>query len=258
MKNLVKLILFATVIIFTSCKTKQKLVYFQNSSSDSTSKNSNQFYFQSGDIVSINVSCADPELVKPFNNNFSLLNGGGQDGYESGVSVKEGYYIDQNGDILFPVIGKIKLGGLDKVQAIELLNKELKVYVKDPIVTIRLSNFRITVLGSVVDPGTFIVPNERMTILEALALAKDLKITGLRKNVLLIRENQGKREEYRVDLTSKDLFYSPAFYLKQNDIIYVEPNLQERGASTIFRNSFLTTVSVITLLLTVISNIVAL
>ncbi|MFN5417031.1 MAG: polysaccharide biosynthesis/export family protein, partial [Flavobacteriia bacterium] len=128
------------------------------------------------------------------------------------------------GYIDFPILGKLKIAGLNRTQASELFKSELKEYVADANVNIQLMNFKITVLGDVLKPGTFEILDERISLLEAIGLAQDLNLTGLRTNVLLIRENSGIKEEIRIDLTSKSFLKSKYYYLKQNDVIYVEPN----------------------------------
>jgi polysaccharide export outer membrane protein len=147
------------------------------------------------------------------------------------------YIIDINGNINFPGLGFVKVAGLTRLQAVEFLQKQLEVYVEDVVVNIQLMNFKYTVLGQVKAPGVQSVPvgTERLTILEAIAKAGDLQITGLRNNVLLIREVNGQRVEYRLDLTSKDLYQSPAYYIRQNDVIYVEPNFTANFQGTNFQ-----------------------
>jgi polysaccharide export outer membrane protein len=141
--------------------------------------------------------------------------------------------VSADGTIDFPVVGNIKVEGLTRSQAIEVIKNKLSSYVVNPTVSLRILNFRITVLGDVRTPGTFTIPNERISILEALGIAGDLLITGERQNILVIRDEGGKRKEYRVDLTKESLFSSPVYYLQQNDVVYVEPNRAKRSAALI-------------------------
>ena len=136
------------------------------------------------------------------------------------------YLVNNQGEIDFPVIGRIKVGGMTKNEAENMIQEKLMPYLKEtPIVTVRLSNYKISVLGEVAHPGSFTVTNEKVNVLEALAMAGDMTVYGLRDNVKLIREDaNGKREIIEMDLTQSDLVLSPYFYLKQNDIIYVTPN----------------------------------
>ena len=136
-----------------------------------------------------------------------------------------------------PIIGAVKIGGLTRDSAISVIRNVLLEHLESPHVSIRILNFKVTVLGEVNNPGTFAVPNERINIIEAIGVAKDLKITGKRKNVVVIRNENGQNKEYRVDLTSKTLFQSPVYMLKQNDIVYVEPNFKARYDASILRTT---------------------
>ncbi len=173
-------------------------------------------------------------------------------GYIQGAPSPPGYLIDSDGNIDFPVVGKIKLGGLTRQTAIDYLKEQLKPYLSNPTIIIRILNYKVTVLGEVRNPGTITIPNERITLLEAIGIAGDLNITGLRKNVLVIRETDGKRTETLVDLTSKELFSSPVFYLQQNDVVYVEPNRAKRNSSAVNTANVSLAISVISLFVTMV------
>ncbi|KAA5825777.1 polysaccharide export protein [Algibacter amylolyticus] len=211
--------LFFLILIFliTSCGSKKDIVYFQNAKDFETKVDTDTFTpkFKVNDIVSVFVSTFDLEAVKPFNMYKST--GGDQ-------SEIVDYVIDINGNIDYPVLGKIKLIGLTVEEAKELFKEKLSDYLKDPIVNIRIMNFRISVLGQVNSPGRYDVSGERITLLEAIAMAGDLTIKGERKNILVIRDFNGTKTYSRFDLTSKELFNSPVYYLTQNDVIYVQPN----------------------------------
>ena len=143
----------------------------------------------------------------------------------TGQATQLTYLIDSNGEIDFPIFGKLKIGGLTREETIRMLKAKLSPdYIKNPTVNIRISNFKITVEGDVKKPGTFNISNERVTILDAIGLAGDLNISGKRENVLVIREEGKVKKEYRVNLLSKKTYTSPVFYLQQNDIVYVEHN----------------------------------
>ena len=142
------------------------------------------------------------------------------------------------------------------MDATVLLKEKLSAYINNPVVNIQILNFKVTVLGEVNTPGTFKIPNERITILEALGLAGDLKITGVRKNVLVIRDNNGEKEEFRVNLTDRELFNSPIYYLQQNDVVYVEPNAASRSNSTIWKTTGGVFISLTSLIITTIVLIV--
>lgn len=238
MRNMQIRIFFILLLIpiFFSCKTKEKMVYFQGPTFDSLASNF-ETTLEIDDIISIVVTADNPEQAVQFNfpdvGSGSTLN----NGYTQGNSVRNAYLINKEGYINFPILGKVKLSGLERTQAVELLEQKIASYINNPVVQLQIENFKVTVLGDVTRPGTFKIPNERITLLEAVGLAGDLKLTGVRKNVLVIREQNGVRTEYRVDLTSKELFTSPVYYLKQNDVIYVEPNMAARSQSTFFRTT---------------------
>jgi polysaccharide export outer membrane protein len=153
------------------------------------------------------------------------------------------YLVDKQGGIELPLIGWLSLRGLSTVQAKEVVKDKVSAFLKNPIVTVRLQNFKVTVLGEVNRPSNYIVPNERVSVLDAIGMAGDLTLFGRRENVLLIRENEGKKILARLDLNSSKLFQSPYYYLQQNDILYVEPNKQRAASSdmTTLRNVSLIT-----------------
>ncbi|GAA4278921.1 polysaccharide biosynthesis/export family protein [Aquimarina mytili] len=206
-------------------------MYFQDSENLEQIASTNSFtpVFKVDDIVSILVSASDMDAARPFNlmGGSSISGGaenGGSTGSGGGGSSEPTYLIDEEGNIDFPVLGKLKISGLTRIEAKEMIKEKLKVYINDPIVSVRLQNFKITVLGEVSSPGAYTIPNERVTIIEALGMAGDLTIKGKRANVMVIRENEGVNTYHRVDLTSKTIFESPVYYLAQNDVLYVEPN----------------------------------
>ena len=157
------------------------------------------------------------------------------------------YLVDLNGFIEFPVLGNIKLGGLTRSQATQLLKTKLTDYIKDPIVNIRLANFTVTVLGEVNNPGTFTVEDERISLIEAIGLAGDLTIYGKRENVFLIREDNGVKRFTKFDLTSIKVVNSPNYYLTQNDVIYIEPNKAKIRSSSYNQNNVIIISAVATL-----------
>lgn len=207
------------------------------------------------DLLSITVSSTDPDAVKPFNLPIATMFNNNMGSYSQGAPTPPGYLIDAEGNIEFPIIGKIKVAGMTRPAAIEIIREKLKIYVKDATVIIRILNYKVTVLGEVKNPGTFTIPNERISLPEAIGIAGDLNITGLRKNVLVIRDVDGKKTEYRVDLTSKELFSSPVFYLNQNDIVYVEPNRAKINSSVINPANAGIVISSVSLIITVIALI---
>jgi polysaccharide export outer membrane protein len=232
---------FVLGLLLFSCKTREKLVYLQKGDDQTKVQPDYQVILRPDDQLNIMVGGSDMESLAPFQFFYSTNTQGGQGAMMQNPQMMGGtvisYIIDINGNINFPVLGFIKVAGLTRLQAVEFLQKQLEVYVEDVVVNIQLMNFKYTVLGQVKAPGVQSVPvgTERLTILEAIAKAGDLQITGLRNNVLLIREVNGQRVEYRLDLTSKDLYQSPAYYIRQNDVIYVEPNFTANFQGTNFQ-----------------------
>ena len=230
--TVIKIFSIACIVQLSSCKTREKMVYFQNSGGDSLSAQSNFTpILQVDDYLSIKVTGLDPESVIAFNLPLELGQAN-QNGYAQGNPARNGYLVDADGTITLPVIGAFPIAGLSRKEATEQLQKKLEEYTLAPIVHIQILNYKVTILGDVRLPGTYNIPNERITILEAIGLAGDLKPTGVRENVLVIREEAGKKVEYRVDLTSKSVFASPVYYLTQNDVVYIEPNITARSESS--------------------------
>ena len=212
-------LLLVGALLISSCASRKNVVYFQDTGSYETllEENNAVTKFKEDDLVSIHVSSLNPEASAPFN----LFRGPS----EGGIRAEQvDYLIDEFGMIDFPVIGKIKIAGLSPEETRTLLRERLSEYIRDPIINIRLNNFTVTVLGQVNRPGTYPVLGEKITILEALGLAGDMGIKGKRENVLVIRDFDGTKVYTRIDLTSKDAFNSPVYYLTQNDVVYVEPN----------------------------------
>ncbi len=234
-----------TTFIVTGCASRKDIVYFQGDEEILKEANKYTPTIQPDDQLVITISARDFEATKPFNQvNYYYQ----REGEERLLT----YLVDAEGNIEFPVIGKIKLGGLTRTEAITKIKSLLSEYIIDPGVAITISNFRITVLGEVAKPGTFTLPNERITVLEALGLAGDMTINGVRKNVMVIREVDGEKQIYNLDLTAKDVLNSPVYYLKQNDVVYVEPNKAQINSSTYSRNTSVI-ISVASLIITVIS-----
>jgi len=234
---LLPLILCTTLI--TSCGSKKKLIYFQGDvvPTEVSALKTHTPRLEIGDILSIEVTSADPKIAEPFNQTELVRQGNQIGSYQNGVPATYGYLVTSDSTVSLPIVGKVKVGGLNREEAIVALEAVLTNYLTDAKVSLRILNFKITVLGEVKDPGTFSIPNERITILEAIGIAKDLLITGERSNILVIRHEDGVKKEFIVDLTSKDLFLSPAYYLKQNDIVYVSPNKKSRFDSSIFKTT---------------------
>lgn len=247
--NLKKGILIASLAIITySCGSKQDIIYFQDADLAAISKSLENYspIIKPDDALTITVSSLDVQGVRPFN--LSVASYADADG-NLGREVLQSYLVDANGNIDFPVLGTLKLAGLNRTQATDMLKDMLKEYISDPIVIIRNVNFKVSVLGEVTRPGVFTIRNDRITILEALALAGDLTIQAERHNIMVIREDGNKKTYNRVNLTSEELFNSPMYYLTQNDVIYVTPNNAKVRGATIGPSTG-TTLTAISILLT--------
>tara|TARA_B100000508_G_scaffold118450_1_gene98504 strand:+ start:10253 stop:11038 length:786 start_codon:yes stop_codon:yes gene_type:complete len=228
-----KVLFLAAFFAVASCANRKKMAYFQPTEGDSTVTNlqSYEVRYRTGDFLYIQVSGATPEAVAIFNPSMTNLRETYTGVYRNDNPQTTGYIIDKEGNINFPILGKIQAAGKTKLELEKLLLKELEGHIDTPVLNIRLRNFKVSVLGDVKDPGTYTISTERVTLLEALGIAGDLNITAKRKNILVVRTNQGKKEEYRVDLTSNEIFSSPVYYLQQNDVVYVEPNQAKMNTS---------------------------
>lgn len=230
-------------LFFTACVPREKIVYFQGDL-ESIEQLAEQYSatIQPDDLLSITVFGRNVEATRIFN----------QESNTMGIKT---YLVDEEGNIEFPVLGKIKLAGLTRNEAIQYMKGLLSKDIIDPGVSITITNYRITILGEVGKPGTYPLQNEKVTLLEALGMAGDLTINGLRENILVVREEGGKRNFYRVNITSEEIFNSPVYYLAQNDVVYVEPNQNKINSardSSIFRNvSF--AISIASFLITIIT-----
>ena len=212
-------------LLMYSCVSKKDIVYFQKDTIDQSQvSNSYKTIIKPDDVLQITVTAQDLEAAKPFNLTSVTIDGTSSNSGFGGMQ-QQTYLVDTNGEIDFPVLGKLKIGGLTRDELIAFLKDKLEPdYILNPNIIIRITNYKITVLGDVQRPGSYPVPNERITILEALGLAGDLNLSAQRNNVLVQREEEGKKVQYRVDLLSKKIFTSPVYYLQQNDVVYVEPN----------------------------------
>ena len=230
---------FLCLIAFlASCSAPKEVLYLQDIASikeENIDKNY-EVIIHKDDLLAILVNSKDPELALPFNMPVVTYQIGAQTTAQQRLL---GYLVDQNGDIDFPILGKIHVEGLTRMQVTELIKQKLmsEDLIKDPIVTVQFLNFKVSVMGEVTRPGTFDSSGDRITLLEALSMAGDLTIYGRRDRVAVIREKDGKRRILYHDLRSSDIFQSPCYYLQQNDIVYVEPNKAKTGQSRINSNN---------------------
>ena len=218
-------------LLFTSCGTAE-IAYIHDAQRDSAFALQGQFSggIQANDLLSIYVESETPESTIQFNqetNKIAVMNGAVMN---PGTSAVSGYLVNHDGDIIFPVLGKLHVVGLTHNQLAAMIEQQLidKGHITDPVVTVKLMNFKVCVLGDVTRPGQLVVAGERLTIFEALSMCGDLTIYGQRNNVTIIREENGQRTIGEIDLSSKEVFNSPYYYLHQNDVVYVEPNMHKK------------------------------
>ena len=217
-------------VLLSACGSSKNVAYFQNS--DSIDYNRSEFLYDAKimpkDVLTITVNTVNPEASAPFN----LMVRNTLYSTNSSIGTSAGslqtYLVDNDGQIDFPIVGKIKVGGLTKAGCEQLIHDRIMKYINEaenPVVTVRMANYKISVLGEVTRPGMFTVGNEKVNILEALAMAGDLTVYGVRDKVKLIRENaKGRKEIHTLNLNDAEIVSSPFYYLQQNDIVYVEPN----------------------------------
>lgn len=216
------------IVIISSCVSQRDVTYFQpiDPAHDIETSDLVQSYepkLRSGDIISVMVSSLSPEASTMFNPHLIEQNRTVQNTQTNNIPPVNGYLVDRDGMIKLPLIGMVKVAGLTTLETSNIVTAELENYLKEPTVNIRILNFRVSVLGEVVRPSVYTVPNEKIAITEAISLAGDMTIYGKRNNVMLIREVDGKRQFVRIDMTKRDIFSSPYYYLHPDDVIYVEP-----------------------------------
>lgn len=229
--------LLILLCLFAACTSYKKVPYLQNDFIINQTKQTPTLYdarIQPKDLLTITVSTSQPELAVPFNLTVPATITTAHKYLTSQPSLQS-YLVDNKGYIDFPILGALHLGNLTKGEAENLIKGKLKTYLKEePIVNVRLINYKISVIGEVTRPNTFTVANEKVNVFEALALAGDLTIYGLRNNVKLIREDEnGSKQIITLDLNDANLVLSPYYYLQQNDILYVTPNKAKSKTSDI-------------------------
>ena len=239
-----RIVLFlAAIVAFSSCATQQKIIYLQNNviNQELETVRGGEIRFQPNDIISIFVSSKTPELAAVFN--LPRVQGAIGNTYSLSASSQYNgtlnFTIDPNGDIDYPVLGTLKAIGYTKSELARYIKNKILAsnLLKDPVVTVEYANLSFSVIGEVTKPGKYAITDERTNILEALSMAGDLTINGMRNRVFLTRRLDDKLISYQLDLRSKDIYQSPAYYIQQKDIIYVEPNKVRSNQSTINGNN---------------------
>jgi len=250
MKIIIRFSVFLILIVTSfSCAKRTDMAYLNDLGNQKTTESTVDYEvkLQKDDLLSIIVSAENPEVTYPFNLPQIQVNyviEGSQ------ASIKT-YLIDKEGNIDFPVLGKVKLDNLTRLEAKQKLTELISKHINNPSVNLRILNYKVSVLGEVNNPGSFPIQSDRITLLEALSMAGDLTIFGKRNNILIIREQEGKKNYARVDITKSDFVQSPYYYLSQNDVIIVEPNKTRMNSSNYGPNISLT-FSAISLLTTII------
>lgn len=265
MKRISTGFILSILLICTSCVSQKKMIYLQGADylKDNPQKIEQNFELkiQSDDQLAISISSKDKELIEPFNNNTLIGTGNSTNGSQSNVQAGVTYFqVDESGLIDFPILGKIKAEGLTRNELAKLITDKLinQNYIKDPVVSVKIMSFKVTVLGEVKNPGVQKITGERLTLLEALGMAGDLLPSGKRNNIMIVREEGNMCKTYMVDLTSGyDVLNSPCYYLQQNDVVYVEPNSAIRVKGSATMTTLTSTASLVSVLASLISIIIA-
>ena len=241
------ILFFIIVLSCASCINKKKIVYFQNSESVTNNYKAINYdnRIQPDDLLDIHISSANPEAAAPFNQEMKILS----TQYASSNTETKHYLVDKEGFIEFPILGRLKVSGLDRTELIAMIKEKLSTYISDPVVYLSTVNFKVSVLGEVAKPGVVVVTGDRISLPEVLAMSGDLSIFGQRQNILIVRDEMGVKSFNRVDITQAEFVNSPYYYLKQNDVIYVEPR-KVKVDSTAFGTNITTTISILGFLLT--------
>jgi len=223
-----KLLFFILALSLIGCASKKEILYFQDI--DMTELDDVSLVFENpkvavNDILYVQISTEDPESAIPFQ--FQRIGGSSLTSTNMSVLKLHGYLVDREGQINYPFLGEIPVIGKTTKEVEKDLEQRLSIYIKDPTVSVRIVNNKITILGSVRSPGTYTLDEETVTLPQALGLAGDLTIHGKRNDVLIMRYQGDKRVIKHIDLTKSDWMNSPFYYMKQNDVVYVQPNNPE-------------------------------
>jgi polysaccharide export outer membrane protein len=261
-KNLFFIVFAVLCMTLGSCGSSKQIAYFQNADSLNYAASKGLFdaKIMPKDLLTITVSTTDPKAATPFN--LSVTNTLNATGYLStGAGSLQTYLVDNDGFINFPVVGQLKVGGMTKRQCENYIRDKILPYMsktENPIVTVKMASFKVTVAGEVKAPGVFNVDQEKISVIEALARAGDLTIYGKRGNVLLIREDAtGEKSVHRLNLNDANLINSPYYYLQQNDYLYVEPNSVQAKNSAIGSSTtiWISVVSILTSVASLVVNV---
>jgi polysaccharide export outer membrane protein len=243
--------ILALALLLGSCASSEKFALLQNAPATSEGKTADfQAVLQPDDLLMIIISTDNPVVSQPYNlSNVSVATNN-----EMAVGQQRvlSYQIDQEGNIQMPNLGTVKAAGKTRNQLMADISKLLEGKINNPVITIRILNFKVSVQGEVNRPGTFTIATERITLLEALSMAGDLTIYGKRDNILVVREENGVKSFQKVDITKADFINSPYYYLSQNDVVYVEPN-KTRVNSSVIGPNITVGISALSLIITIVA-----
>ncbi len=249
MSRFFKPVLLATLaLLLSGCASYKDIVYFQDIDERTLKPLLNEYEatIKKDDRLAIVVSGSDKTVTAPYNLTLTELTTSAGTSAYGPENATLSYLVDSEGNIEFPILGKIQVEGMTRNELVQYLTREIGKDVKDPIVYVNFKNFKITVLGEVRTPGTYTIDSEKINVLQALGRAGDLNLTAMREGILLIREVDGVQKHYKIDLKSSDLLESPYFFLQQNDVIYVPPSptrVAQGTAATGLWSSMLSTIS---------------
>jgi len=237
---LIPILLITLVLLVTGCASKKDILYMQDI--ERISEQQQEMYanptIRPNDILMINVSADDMDVAMPFNllapaQNMQQMRQQANFGVAREI---QGYIVDADGTIQFPILGELQVGGMTRQDLLKMLYKRISEHIQNPIINVRITNYKVTIMGEVARPGAYSIGDERVTLLEALGMAGDLTIYGKRDNILVIREENGLKNHKFIDLTKSDFLHSDFYYLQQNDVVYVQPNGPQVQASAYNRN----------------------
>lgn len=250
MKSMKKYLLIAAALLsLASCTISKKYVYLQDMKEGEkyAIEQFNQAVVHTGDKLDIVVTCKNPELAIPFNNQSGVVGLAEGQLIDGAQGLPRGYKVDSDGFILFPVLGRLHVEGMTLKQTEDMIKALIADgnYIKDPTVTIEFLNFKFVTWGAIGN-GVHTVEGDKITIIEALAMSGGVPFSSRNDNIMVLREIDGHREIYKMDLKTKDLFNNPGYYLQQNDIVYVEPRFKVGENARQTFNTVLGTMSTIT------------
>lgn len=260
-KGIIVLLSGVITLLVSSCSAPKNITYFKDVPDTVRQHEIQQAAYstpliQVDDILQVTIQTLDPAATAMLNQSSAPVPISGSNTTAAAPAAISGYLVDKDGYIVLPLIGKIMVQGKTTDSVRENIKAVAATYYKDPVVNVRFANFKITVLGEVNRPSTYVMPNEKVTLLDALGAAGDLTIYGKRENVLLIRDNNGKKEFIRMNLNQSNIFSSPYFFLRQGDVIYVEPNKAKVSSTDLAQVKRISIMaSVLSLLIVVVSRV---